>query len=384
MNRPLTEPAGPTPTATPTRPTRAPLLSELTTLGLGGPARELIEVRTPEQVADAVGGRDVLVLGGGSNLVIADEGVDLPVVKIALGGVTEQPGDADGTVLVTLGAGLVWDDVVADLTARGYAELAPLSGIPGAVGATPVQNVGAYGVEIADLLERVTIFDRATQQLRSVPAADLGLGYRTSVLRGTDRAVVLDVTFTLAAPGSAGTVARYPELARRLAIEPGERADPAAVRDAVLALRRGKGMVLDPADPDTRSAGSFFTNPIVPADRAPAVLAAIAARLGDVPVPQWPAPVPGAAADDPPGTKLSAAWLIDRAGFGKGYPGPGGRVAISSKHTLALTNRGGASTADLITLARQVRDGVQGAFGVRLEPEPVFVGVTLDEEASSE
>ncbi|WP_425488430.1 UDP-N-acetylmuramate dehydrogenase [Nakamurella aerolata] len=362
-------------------PARPPLLSELTTLGLGGPARELIRVRTREQVAQAVGGRDVLVLGGGSNLVVADAGVDLPVVKIELGGITEQPAPdpAAGIVLVTLGAGLVWDDVVADLTARGYAELAPLSGIPGAVGATPVQNVGAYGVEIADLLERVTVFDRASVQIRSVPAADLGLGYRTSVLRGTDAAVVLDVTFALASPGSIGTVARYPELARSLNVEPGERADPAAVREAVLALRRGKGMVLDPDDPDTRSAGSFFTNPIVPAADAPGVLAAITAKLGDVPVPQWPAAVPGAAAGDPPGTKLSAAWLIDRAGFGKGFAGPGGRVAISSKHTLALTNRGGASTADLVALARQVRDGVHAAFGVRLEPEPVFVGVSLDD-----
>ncbi len=346
-------------------------LAELTTLRLGGPAPELVRVGTPEEVAETVGGRDdVLILGGGSNLVVADAGIQMPVVRIEIGGISGSADPAAGdATLVTLGAGLDWDQVVAELTADGFAELAPLSGIPGSVGATPVQNVGAYGAEIADFLAGVTVFDRRAARIVTLSAADLRLGYRSSMLRGTDRAVVLDVTFRL---HRRPTEVRYPELARALGLLPGGTAAGQQVRDAVLSLRRRKGMVLDPADPDTTSAGSFFTNPILDAAAFDGAVRAVAARLG-------PGTVPPAYPADR-GAKLSAAWLIDKAGFAKGHQGPGGRVAISSKHTLALTNRGTGSTADLLALAREIRDGVQAAFGVRLEPEPVFVGVSLDDD----
>jgi UDP-N-acetylmuramate dehydrogenase len=341
-------------------------LSDLTTLHLGGPAPELIRAATPQQVAEAVGRRDVLVLGGGSNLVIADAGVDVPVVQIAIGGISREHAP-QGSELVTVGAGLNWDDVVAELTAEGFAELAPLSGIPGSVGATPVQNVGAYGAEIADFLDSVTVFDRRSGEIGFLSPDELQLGYRSSILRGTDRAVILEVTFRLR---RGATTVHYAELARTLGVEPGATADPAAVREAVLGLRRGKGMVLDPADPDTNSAGSFFTNPILDEEGYASAAAAIAGRLGAaVQIPHYPA--------GPGRTKLSAAWLIERAGFAKGHQGPGGRVSISTKHTLALTNRGTGSTSDLLALATEIRDGVQAAFGVRLQPEPVLVGVTL-------
>ena len=269
--------------------------------------------------------------------------------------------------MVTVGAGVNWDDVVAEVTASGYADLGPLSGIPGSAGATPVQNVGAYGTELSDVLVAVTLYDRVRQEIRTVPAAELGLGYRTSVLRGTDRAVVVELTLRLR---RGDTRIRYAELARTLGVPIDGFAPPAEVRQAVLTLRRGKGMVLDPADPDTTSAGSFFTNPILDPSAAARTADAIRDRLGGATTyPAYPAS-DGA-------VKLSAAWLIERAGFAKGHPGPGGRVAISGKHTLALTNRGGGSTADLLALAREIRDGVHTAFDVRLQPEPVFVGVSL-------
>lgn len=346
------------------------LLADLTTLGLGGPARSLVEATTPDDVAAAVGDADregsgVLVLGGGSNLVVADAGVDVPVVRIAVRGMqVEQHADHSS---VTIGAGENWDDVVAELTAAGFAELAPLSGIPGSAGATPIQNVGAYGTEISQCLTQVSMYDRATGEIRTVPAGELGLGYRTSILRGTDRAVVTAITLRLR---RADTQVRYAELARALGVSPGDTVPGSQVREAVLALRRGKGMVLDPSDPDTRSAGSFFTNPILDAEAADKATAAIRGKLGeDVEFPAYPSPG---------GVKLSAAWLIERAGFTKGHPGPGGRVAVSSKHTLALTNRGGGSTEDLLALAREIRDGVRDAFTVTLHPEPVLIGVRLD------
>ena len=346
-------------------------LAELTTLRLGGPAPDLVTVRTPAETIDAMtagdGAGGVLVLGGGSNLVVADSGIDVPVVRVAIPGIVTTPADdPDGTVLVTAGAGIDWDDLVAQLVDDGFAELAPLSGIPGSTGATPVQNVGAYGTEISDVLDRITVLDRSTREVRTVTAGDLALGYRTSVLRGTDRAVVLDVTFRLT---RGSTVIRYAELARVLGVEVGATVPPAAARAAVLELRRGKGMVLDPADPDTYSAGSFFTNPLLDAPAAGRTDQAIRSRLGsDVQYPAYPA---GEL------TKLSAAWLIERAGFRRGHPGPGGRVAVSGKHTLALTNRGNGTTDDLLALAREIRDGVTAAFDVVLEPEPVLVGVRL-------
>jgi len=350
------------------------LLSDLTTFRLGGPAPDLVTAITAAEVADTVGAADragtgVLVLGGGSNLVVADAGIDVPIVRIGVRGIRIEP-EPDGAALVTVGAGEVWDDVVAQLTADGLGELATLSGIPGSTGATPVQNVGAYGTEIAEVLTSVTIYDRVTGATRAVPAADLRLAYRSSTLRGTDRAVVTDVTMRLT---DRPVTVRYAELARTLGVEPGGHAPAADVRRAVLGLRRAKGMVLDPADPDTYSAGSFFTNPILDAAAAAVVDAAIRTALGpDATYPRYPV-----AGENPGVIKLSAAWLIERAGFPKGYQGRGGRVAVSSKHTLALTNRGG-STAELIALAREIRDGVRAVFGVTLHPEPLLIGVRLD------
>ncbi|MTD16149.1 UDP-N-acetylmuramate dehydrogenase [Nakamurella sp. YIM 132087] len=344
-------------------PTTGPDLSGFTTLGLGGPCRGLITVQSPADLAAIVGRDDLLVLGGGSNLVIADAGVDLTVVRIAIPGLR-----IDGD-LVTIGAGVDWDTAVAELVAAGRCGLGPLSGIPGSTGATPVQNVGAYGTEVGDLLHEVTLFDRVTGAITAVPAAQLGLGYRTSVLRGSARHVVTAVTFRL--PADPQPV-RYAELARVLGVQVGETAPEAEVRTAVLELRRSKGMVLDPTDADTRSAGSFFTNPILDPAAAGQVDARIRDRCGpDTSYPRYPA------GEDGELVKLSAAWLIERAGFHKGFEGPGGRVAVSGKHTLALTNRGAGSTADLLVLAREIRDGVLAAFGVELHPEPILVGVTL-------
>lgn len=347
-------------------------LAQLTTLGLGGPAPRFAIASTVDEVRDGIAEPGALVIGGGSNLVVADAGIAGPVIRIGIEGIDRRvaagPGGSD---LVTFGAGLDWDAVVAELSADGYAELAPLSGIPGSTGATPVQNVGAYGLEIAEILDRVTVLDRSSGELVTMTPADLQLGYRSSVLRGTDRAVVIDVTFRLT---RTATTVRYAELARTLGVRAGDCAPPAAVRDAVLALRRSKGMVLDPADPDTRSAGSFFTNPIVDVGTLAQVRSRVEEALGVTAFPAFPA----GRSEAGELTKLSAAWLIEHAGFRKGHAGPGARVAVSSKHTLALTNRGGASTADLLTLAREIRDGVLQRFGIRLEPEPVMVGVSLD------
>jgi len=355
-------------------------LSELTTLRLGGPAPDLVTVRTADEIAEVVGAADrslqrVLVLGGGSNLVVADRGIDSPVVRIGVRGIRVRP-DVDGWAEVTIGAGENWDDVVAELTGQGFAEFAPLSGIPGSAGATPIQNVGAYGTEIAEVLTGVTAYDRVLRAVRQLPAAELGLGYRHSMLRGTDRAVVSEITVRL----RRGDVAvRYAELARTLGVQIGATVPPLDVRAAVLELRRKKGMVLDPDDPDTYSVGSFFTNPILGRDRARDVDEAIRARLGPAAgYPAYPVTGPDGAADPEGRVKLSAAWLIEQAGFTKGFQGAGGRVALSTKHTLALTNRGG-STADLIALARQIRDGVRDAFTVSLQPEPILIGVSLDD-----
>lgn len=333
-------------------------LATLTTLRLGGPARRLVEATTAEAVVAAIraAGEPVLVLGGGSNLVVDDAGWPGTVVHVANTGIDVRR-RADGSVLLTVEAGEDWDGVVARTVADGLGGLECLSGIPGRTGATPVQNVGAYGVEIAELLVDVDLYDRRADTVRAhVPAAELGLGYRTSTLKGRDDAVVLRVRFALPGDASSAPI-RYAELATALGVEPGERVPAAAARAAVLALRAGKGMVLDAADHDTWSAGSFFTNPIVDAARAPAG------------APSWPA------ADGR--VKLPAAWLIQHSGFARGHAGPGGRVALSGKHVLALTHRGGGRTEDLLALAREVRDGVHRTFGVDLAPEPVLVGCRL-------
>ena len=344
-------------------------LAGYTTLRLGGPAARFVDAERSSEIVEAVSAADaagepLLVLGGGSNLVVGDAGFDGTVVRIATSGCGyDRLGD--GTVQLTVEAGMDWDATVARTVAEDLGGLECLSGIPGLVGATPVQNVGAYGVEVAELLVSVDLLDRRSGQVRTVAADALGLGYRTSVLKGADSAVVLRVRFVLADGGLSAPV-RYAELARVLGVPVGTRVPVATARDAVLELRRGKGMLLDEADHDTWSAGSFFTNPVIDDEDLPAVVARIGA---DVTVPTYPAGVGR--------TKLPAAWLIERAGFARGHSGPGGRVSLSGKHTLALTNRGGASTEDLLALAREVADGVRTRFGVQLRPEPVLVGCEL-------
>ena len=347
-------------------------LTGYTTLRLGGPANQFVTGSTAEEVVGAVraadrAGHPLLVLGGGSNLVVADTGFAGTVVHVATHG-TKIDCSGQGRVQLTVEAGENWDTVVAGSVEAGLGGIECLSGIPGLVGATPVQNVGAYGVEVASVLVSVDLLDRAAGEVRTLPVEQLGLGYRTSVLKGTDRAVVLRARFELRDDGQSAPI-RYAELARVLGVEIGATVPVDAARHAVLELRRGKGMVLDPTDHDTWSAGSFFTNPVVTEDELTGVLELIAVRHGEVAVPRYPA-APGS-------VKLSAAWLIERAGFAKGHPGPGGRVALSGKHTLALTNRGDAVTDDLLALAREVRDGVRAAFGVDLHPEPVLIGCSL-------
>ncbi|MFC8382511.1 UDP-N-acetylmuramate dehydrogenase [Nocardia sp. NPDC057272] len=341
-------------------------LSELTTLRVGGPAL-LAECASTEALVATVKALDaagiaVLLVAGGSNLLIDDAGFDGVVVLVGTTGVEL------GTDNVVAEAGANWDEVVAATVAAGLGGLECLSGIPGSAGATPVQNVGAYGVEVASLLRRVRLLDRTTGDVRWAEPAELGFGYRTSVLKHSDDAVVLAVEFALDPSGMSAPL-RYGELAKVLGAGDGETRPVEQVRAEVLRLRAGKGMVLEPADHDTWSAGSFFTNPVVTEEQLPRVLAAIAAHVGDdVKVPTYPAP---------DGTKLSAGWLIERAGFAKGFPGDSAAARLSTKHTLALTNRGTATASDIVALARTVRAGVQERFGVTLEPEPVTVGIDL-------
>jgi UDP-N-acetylmuramate dehydrogenase len=338
-------------------------LAPLTTLRVGPVARRLITCTTTEQIVDALRTVDgeadgpVLVLAGGSNVVLADDLADLTVVLLA-----NRTISVEGRVL-RAEAGAVWDDVVVAAVSAGLGGLECLSGIPGSAGATPVQNVGAYGVEVADYLTRVRLLDRRSGQVRWVPAAELGLGYRHSGLKNSSHAVVLEVEYALEADGRSAPL-RYAELTGKLGVAAGERAAPAAVREAVWTLRARKGMVLDADDHDTWSVGSFFTNPVVPADRFDELQS------------RWDAPVPHYPADN--GVKLAAGWLVENAGFGKGYPDrDDAPCRLSTKHALALTNRGGSTTADVLALARAVRDGVQVAFGVTLVPEPVLVGCSL-------
>jgi UDP-N-acetylmuramate dehydrogenase len=345
-----------------------PTLAGLTTLRVGGPAARLVTATETGEVIDAVAeadaaGEPLLVLGGGSNLLVADAGFPGTVVRIATRGITPESADRCGGAVVRVAAGQVWDDVVARAVVEGWVGVEALSGIPGSTGATPLQNVGAYGQEVADTVHSVRAWDRLEGRIRTVAGPDCGFAYRSSRFkserhRGGPRYVVLDVTFQLEL-GDLSAPVKYAELARTLGVEIGDRVPLAEVRAAVLGLRAGKGMVLDAADHDTWSAGSFFTNPVLDA--------ADAARL-PAGAPRWPLP-----GDQ---VKTSAAWLIEHAGFGRGHglPGP---ASLSTKHTLALTNRGTATAADLVGLARAVRAGVRARFGVELEPEPELVGVTL-------
>lgn len=348
-------------------------LAPLTTMRVGGPADTLIAAGTADEIVEAVRGADesgtpLLLLSGGSNLVIADEGFRGTVVRIATKGIRVEDADGD-QVEVTVAAGEVWDEVVARAVAEGWSGIEALSGIPGLAGATPVQNVGAYGQEVAQTITRVLTWDREEQRQRLFSAADCEFTYRHSVFKATGRYVVLEVTFTLGRGGLSAPVA-YADLARQLGVEQGDRVPLAAARDAVLAQRGNRGMVLDESDHDTWSCGSFFTNPILPSAQMDELLERAAQRLG----PEGPVPPVFAAGEGL--VKTSAAWLIDKAGFSKGHrmPGP---AALSTKHTLAITNRGGATAADIAGLAREVRDGVDDAFGVMLVNEPVFVGHTL-------
>ena len=321
-------------------------LAPLTTLGIGGPAKRFVRVTSLADMIEILALRDrILVVGGGSNLVVGDGGWDGLVVQPALSRIVFH-----SDVQVTVGAGVVWDDFVARMVDEGRVGIECLSGIPGWVGATPIQNVGAYGQEVASTIVRLLAYDGARDAFLRIRRDDCGFGYRTSRFKGDPRWIVYEVTFKLA-HGELSEPITYPELAKTLGVREGERAPLRTVREAVIALRRSKGMVIDPGDPESRSAGSFFTNPIVDAARAPAG------------APQWPQPDGR--------VKISAAWLIEKAGFAKGYTV--GNVGISKKHALALVNRGGATSSELLALAREIQDSVRARLGIELVPEPVIV-----------
>ncbi len=345
-------------------------LAQHTTIGLGGPARSFARVYTATDLVNLVSAADtagtpVLVLGGGSNLVVSDDGFDGLVVQVAHRGFTfERTGER---VVLRVAAGEPFDDVVAASLAEGLAGLESLSGIPGLAGATPLQNVGAYGAEISDIVVGVRVFDRVDRKARTLSAPECGFGYRTSALKGNDRYLVLSLDLALRSSAESAPL-RYTQLAAELGASVGASASTSAVRAAVLALRASKGMLIDAADSDSVSAGSFFTNPVLDAAELPPG------------APRWPA-VSGPTSTasgvlvSSDSVKTSAAWLIEQAGFRPGYRV--GRVGLSSKHTLALINRGDASTAELLDFARMIRDGVKARFGITLEPEPALVGVTL-------
>ncbi|MCC9195747.1 UDP-N-acetylmuramate dehydrogenase [Arthrobacter sp. zg-Y820] len=353
-------------------------LASLTTSRVGGPARRYINAETEDELIGAVRAADeakepLLIVGGGSNLLISDAGFDGAVVHVATLGL-DLNANTDGTVTVRAQAGHPWDEVVAQTLREGCSGLEALSGIPGLAGATPVQNVGAYGADVSHSITGVRAWDRQDRAIVSFGNEDLQFGYRDSVLKrstvnGSPRYVVLTVDFGLTR-GMESAPVRYAELARALNVQVGERAPADDVRREVLRLRAGKGMVLDASDPDTYSTGSFFTNPVV-SEEAAAHLPPDA--------PRYPVSQPGM-------VKLSAAWLIDRSGFPKGFGLPstgqgtelaGGRASLSTKHTLAVTNRGNATAEDLLAVARAVADGVEAAFGIRLHPEPLLINCSL-------
>jgi UDP-N-acetylmuramate dehydrogenase len=351
----------------------SPALAELTTLRLGGPAARYAEAADEGAIIAAVRAADaarepLLLLAGGSNVVVADAGFPGTVLRIVSRGVR-----VEGTRL-EVAAGAPWDPLVARCVAEGRAGVECLSGIPGSVGATPIQNVGAYGQEVSETIVWVRAYDRRLDTVLEIPAAECGFTYRSSAFkRRPGRWVVLAVAFELERRPDSQPI-RYAELARALGIPVGARAPLADVREAVLALRRGKGMVIDPADPDSVSAGSFFTNPVLGAADFAELEERAREWLGDEPG------VPGFAQPDGH-VKTSAAWLIERAGFARGYGDPA-TIAISAKHTLALTNRGRGTTAQLVALAREIAGRVEDRFGVRLEPEPVFVGHAWNDQPS--
>jgi UDP-N-acetylmuramate dehydrogenase len=379
-------------------------LARFTTLQVGGPAASLETATTePELLALAEGldpDEEWLVLGGGSNVLVSDEGFDGTVVRVATRGIVQLPAPA-GSVRLRVQAGHPWDELVAHTVAEGFSGIEALSGIPGSTGAAPIQNIGAYGQEVGASIESLDFYDVEAGRVTRMPVAELGLGYRTSVFKRGLRGVVLSVTFVLAAPSSSPSSSSsglsapvaYGQLATALGVAVGERMPLQQVRDTVLRLRASKGMVLDPADPDSVSAGSFFTNPIV-TERAARALPSSAPRwqvepdAPDLVIPLDPAALAQEGADAGTGVysrgpapaeyhvKLSAAWLIEQAGIRRGFSLPGSTAAISSKHTLAIVNRAGASgrASDVAELARFVQGRVLAEFGVQLHPEPVYVG----------
>jgi UDP-N-acetylmuramate dehydrogenase len=346
-------------------------LGPLTTLELGGNARHFVDAADEDAVVEALRWADsrelpVLILGGGSNLVVADAGFPGLVVRVGTRGRRFEPAPTFGEVALTAAAGEPWDELVSEAVARDLAGVECLSGIPGLVGATPIQNVGAYGQEVAETIRGVRVVERGSGRIRVLAPADCGFGYRDSLFkRDPQRFVVLAVSFGLR-PGGAPTT-RYRELAEALAGR--ENPTLADARTAVLGLRRKKSMLITAGDPNRRSVGSFFMNPVLGAAAAAAVGArAVAAGEVAAPgeMPSWPA---GGGR-----IKLSAAWLIERAGWPKGLRR--GPVGVSSAHTLALVHHGGGTSAALVALARDIRDAVRARFGVELVPEPTFVGLS--------
>ncbi|GII98740.1 UDP-N-acetylmuramate dehydrogenase [Sediminihabitans luteus] len=394
-----------------------PYLADMTSLRVGGPADRYVLASSEAELVETVRAADdagipVLVIGGGSNLLVSDEGFGGVVVRDGRQGVEVDAQDTCGGASVHAPAGQDWDALVARAVGEGWVGLEALSGIPGTLGAAPVQNIGAYGQEVAGVVASVRTYDRAQQRVRTLAFGELGFAYRTSLLKEsmyspadggpwypTPRFVVLDVALQMRL-GTLSAPVAYPELARTLGVQVGDRAPSDEVRAAVLALRAGKGMLLDPAvrpdapsvgrpngsasdgtvapDHDRWSAGSFFTNPVIPvegADRLPEGAPRYPVRS---PLPSTTTG-PSLGVVDPAWVKTSAAWLIEHAGFGKGWGvhGEASLARLSTRHTLALTNRGGASAQDVVQLARAVRDGVLDAFGVELVPEPVLVGLSL-------
>ncbi len=339
-------------------------LAELTTIQVGGVPAQLLNCHTRDELVETAikvweTGDDWLVLGGGSNLVVADEVPQLNVIRVLTKGI-DVLSETDDTVTIRVQAGENWDALVEHAVGMGWAGLEALSGIPGTVGAAPVQNIGAYGQEIATVLTSVEFLDYATYEVAVLPASDLGFGYRDSVFKQGRAGVITWVEFRLAKLGGNSQPVRFEQLANALEVSIGDVVTLAQVRSQVLGLRASKGMVLDAADRDTFSCGSFFTNPVVSARLARGI---------DADCPRWESE-----ADDGETVKLSAAWLIEHSGFAKGYQLPGSRAGLSSKHTLAITNRGGASAKEVVELAALIQQRVANTFGVNLQPEPNLVG----------
>jgi UDP-N-acetylmuramate dehydrogenase len=362
-------------------------LADLTTLRVGGPADRLVEATTRTELIAAVAelGTDDLVLGGGSNLVVADAGSPGTVLRVATRGVADLP-PVPGARLearLRVEAGEPWDDVVQAAIERGYAGIEALSGIPGSAGAAPIQNIGAYGQELGATVIAVEVAEPGTGEVRRLGAGDLGFGYRTSVFKEGRPGVIvgLELGFPATGDGLSRPVG-YAQLASALQVRVGDRVPLGEVRAAVLDLRRSKGMVLDPADPDSVSAGSFFTNPIVAESFARGLPADAPRWPQEADEPERVLPLGSDIPPLPPSTgrhvKLSAAWLIERAGIARGFALPGSRAGISAKHTLAIVNRGEASAADVVQLADYVQTRVLSEFGVVLRPEPNLVGFDAD------